>query len=272
MPHATINDVELYYELNGDEAAEETIVFLNGVMASASSWAYYADFFTKRGYRVLLHDFKGQLRSGKPEGPYTFRMHSEDTIALMASLGIEKAHLIGTSYGGEVAMRMALDHPKAVRSLSIISSVSELDSRLEDQVERWKKLARTYDAGSFMRGLMPDLYSDTFIDAERANLEDRIEAMQGLDKSYYDGQIILYDTFLNDVTMTEELPKINHPALVVCGEKDRLKSPKFSHIIHENIIGSEYVLLPDTGHVAIFEKPKELTTLLYGFLRKHKIQ
>ena len=72
MAEFQVNGTTLYYEVLGDENGKETIAFLNGVMASASSWALLYPIFEKLGFRVILHDFKGQLKSGKPEGPYTF--------------------------------------------------------------------------------------------------------------------------------------------------------------------------------------------------------
>ena len=76
MSTYTINDVELYYEVIGNPNAKEVIVFLNGVMASTRSWLNQVECFRKLDYRILLHDFKGQLKSDKPQGPYTFHQHA----------------------------------------------------------------------------------------------------------------------------------------------------------------------------------------------------
>ena len=93
-----------------------------------------------------------------------------------------------------------------------------------------------------------------------------------MDPSYFEGQITLYETFMNDVWMTEELKAIKSPTLVVCGELDTLKPPKFSKIIKESIMQSEYIIIPDAGHVVIFEKSKELLSVLIGFIKKNKIK
>ena len=68
-------DVELYYEIHGDPNGTETIAFFNGVMASVSSWALLYPVFERAGFRVIVHDFKGQLTSSKPAGPYSFAQH-----------------------------------------------------------------------------------------------------------------------------------------------------------------------------------------------------
>ena len=59
------------------------------------------------------------------------------------------------------------------------------------------------------------------------------------------------------------------PALILCGQDDILKPPKFSKIIADHIPNSEYMTIPNCGHVAIFEKPKELETAVSGFILKH---
>jgi len=268
MANASINGITLFYEEKGDPTSKNAILFLNGVMASTSSWNLQLAVFEKLGYRLVLHDFRGQLRSDKPQGPYTFAQHAQDTIALMDFLGIDKAHLIGTSYGGEVALKLAIDHPSRIRSIALIDSVSELDDVLSAFVYGWKDAASAKDGERFFKLMMPSIYSSTFIQNNRAMLEKRTQAMKTTAPSYFDGQIALYETFLNDVTMSCDLGKIICPALILCGENDILKPRKFSKIIAEGIAGSEYLTIPDCGHVAIFEKPNELNSALLGFIVK----
>jgi len=269
MPYFTVNGVKLYYQIKGNPEAKETVAFLNGVMASVASWVYQIPVFEKLGYRIILHDFKGQTLSDKPDGVYSFKEHAAEAKALFEHLGVEKVHLIGTSYGGEVAMRMAIDYPEMVKSLSIINSVSELDEVLIHFVRTWKDLAQTGDAEKFFWGMTPSIYSSNFIKNNREMLEQRAQALKMISPDYFKGQISLYETFEQDLNLTGELAKIKCPALVVCGENDILKPPKFSKIIADNIPNSEYVIIPDCGHVTIFEKPETLNTLLLGFVLKN---
>ena len=89
--------------------------------------------------------------------------------------------------------------------------------------------------------------------------------MSELNPDYLTGQIELYRTFLN-LNITERLGEINKPALIVCGEEDTLKPPEYSKIIADGISGARYILIPDCGHVTIFEKPEELAMVVTGFL------
>jgi 3-oxoadipate enol-lactonase len=269
MSYESVNGINLYYELKGNLEGKETVVFLNGVMASTSSWAFQVPLFEKMGFKILLHDFRGQLKSDKPKGPYTFQQHAEDTKALMHKLGIEKAHFIGTSYGGEVAMRLAIDYDDTVKSIAVIDSVSELDEVLKHFVKSWTYLAQQQEGEKFFYGMMPTIYHSSFIKDNFDMLRQRAEAMNNFPKDYFQGQIYLYETFEKDVYMTDELYKIQCPALIVCGEEDILKPVKFSKIIANNIKNSEFVVIPQCAHVTIFEKPQVLNSLLLGFIMKN---
>ena len=136
-----INGNDLFVEDLGLKTSE-VIVFLNGVMTTTSSWYELSDWFVKNGYRVILHDFKGQLKSAKPKGPYTFKEHADDTIEILKYLGVKKAHFIGTSYGGEVALKIGILYQEFVQSISVIDSVSELDETLKNEIQNWIDLCK----------------------------------------------------------------------------------------------------------------------------------
>ncbi len=271
MPYFETNGVRLYYEVHGDPNGKETIAFLNGVMASVSSWALLYPIFERAGFRVVLHDFKGQVKSDKPEGPYTFAQHCAETKALLEHLGVEKVHLVGTSYGGETAMKFAALYPEMTKTISVIDSLSELDEVCKGFVTNWKTLCDTGDGETFFWGMAPAIYGPEFLAKNHDMLAVRAKAIKGNPDGYLEGQKILYDTFNDDVYMTPELEKIQCPALILCGEMDILKPPRFSKILVDHIPNAEFVTLPGSGHVAIFERPKELESAIFGFVMKHSL-
>jgi 3-oxoadipate enol-lactonase len=220
------------------------------------------------GWGVLLHDFRGQLQSDKPPGPYSFERHVDDLTALIDALEIESVHLVGTSYGGEVALHAAVARPERVRSLAVIDAASEIDALLEAFVRSWILLARRETAREFYWAAIPSLYSTAFIHRNRAFLEERVEDFAVLPEEYFAGQRTLYETFLG-LDVTGQLSAIRCPTLVICGEEDLLKPPRFSRLIAERIPRSELVLLPGCGHAAFLEQPETIRSLLYGFARRH---
>jgi 3-oxoadipate enol-lactonase len=269
MPVININGNNLYYETYGSPDAHETIMFLNGVMTTTSSWALYYPFFEKLGYRIVLHDFKGQMKSDKPEGPYTFKEHADDAKKLLEELGVERAHFVGTSYGGEVAMRFAIDYPEAVASLVLIDAASEVDETSKLYVEGWKHLAELQHGEAFFWGAVPSLYFNTFVAKNKDFLAERARLMNEIDACYFKGQVSLYKTYVGDLNLTKELGKITCPTLVVLGENDVLTPRKFADILVENIPNTEYMIIPECGHVTIFEQPETLKTAMIGFILKN---
>ena len=199
----SVNGVDIFYEVHGDPNGKNTVAFLNGVMASTSSWYLLEPVFRKAGFRIILHDFKGQLKSSKPAGPYTFAQHCEEFKALLDHLGVEKTHLIGTSYGGEVAMKMAILYPETVQSISLIDSVSELDPVCKGFVTGWKVLCDTHDGETFFWGMAPSIYGSQFLANNQEMLAQRAKAIKNDPDGYLEGQKTLYDTFAEDVYMTD---------------------------------------------------------------------
>ena len=79
----------------------------------------------------------------------------------------------------------------------------------------------------------------------------------------------LIEAFL-ELDITDRLPKIAVPTCIIGGEKDLLKPPyPYSEVIHEKILNSEMVVVPDSGHVVTWEKPEEFNSIVLGFLQKH---
>lgn len=265
----TKNNIKIFYEDLGDKESKKVVVFFNGVMASTSSWYLLTPIFEKMGYRIILQDFKGQLKSDKPEGPYTFKEHCEEAKELFEYLGVKDLNIVGTSYGGEMAMKFALLFPEMSKTITIIDSVSEVDEICGGLVLGWKIYADTKDGEVFFNAMMPSIYGPDFIKDNKEMLAERAKAIKNNPNNYLEGQKILYDTFVKEVNFTNELPNIKCPALIIVGDKDFLKPIKFSQILAEKIPNSEFIILPNCGHVSIFEKPKELQSMIYGFIEKH---
>ncbi|THB63383.1 MAG: alpha/beta hydrolase [Spirochaetaceae bacterium] len=271
MPYfTTSHGAKLYYEILNPEKKESILLF-NGIMMTTSSWKQVANLFAKMGFRVIMHDFKGQMLSDKPDDHYSMEGHSEDAIELCEYLGIETAHFIGASYGGEVAIRTVIDNPSYAKSLCIISAASEMNDLLEIFVRQWRDLALSGDAQRFIWGVTPTLYSNSYIRSNRNAIAARAAMIADRGNNYLEGQVKLYDCFLEHKNMTRELKNIKCPTLIICGEEDLIKPIKFSKIIAKNIKNSEYVVIPGCGHAISIEKPETLYTLLAGFIAKQQL-
>ena len=261
MPYASVNGARIYYEVHGEG---EPVIFLNGILANTASWAFQLPVFS-REFEVILMDFRGQGRSDKPRMRYTMEMHADDVRALLDHLDVQRAHVVGISYGAEVGMIFALRYPERVRSLVVACAVSHVDRPMRLRADRWLMAARLRSGRFLFLTVVPDIYSDEF-------LEERWEFVRTtaprFDEVDFDAFIELLKSFL-ELDITDELDKIRAPTLVIAGGEDRVKPPRYSRLIHERIPNSEFVIIEGAGHVVVWEKPAEFNSVVLSFLKKH---
>lgn len=107
--------VTLHY-LEWPEAGEP-VLLLHGLTGRALIWQDVANALQKHGFRILAPDGRGHGLSDKPPGPYDEATLVGDALEVLDRAGVEKAHLVGHSLGGRVALCLAARHPERVRSL-----------------------------------------------------------------------------------------------------------------------------------------------------------
>jgi 3-oxoadipate enol-lactonase len=260
MPTIEANGIHLHYELHGPEDGE-VLVLSNGVLMSTASWAYQTPVLSKY-YRLLLYDCRGMWQSDHPPGPYSMELHADDLAALLDGLGIESAHIGGTSYGAEVSLAFALKYPQRTRRLIVTSAVSELDPVLRGLAEVWAYAAEKHDPELLFRSVYPLTFSAGWIAANGPVLEQARERYNTLDM---DAFLELMRCFMR-LDITGELHRIGAPALVVAGEEDVLKPRRYSEIMVRELPDAQMALIPGAGHAAMWEQPTIFNALILGFL------
>src|SRR5215212_506571 len=113
MPTASVRGVELYYEEHG---RGEPLVLVPGFGTGLWIWYRQVPAFAER-FRTIVFDPRGVARSRASDEPFTMRDLAEDLAALLGELKVERAHVLGASFGGFVAQEFALAHPGRTRSL-----------------------------------------------------------------------------------------------------------------------------------------------------------
>jgi 3-oxoadipate enol-lactonase len=192
-------------------------------------------------------------------------LHADDLAALLDKLGLDQAHIGGTSYGAEVSMVFALKYPERTRSLVVTSAVSQLDPLLRGLADTWIGAARAHDAERLFQAVYPLTFSEDWIAANQKVLDQARERYRSLD----------FDTFVelmlcfSRLDITADLHRIAAPTLVVGGELDLLKPRKYSEIIAREVPGAEFAVIPQAGHAAMWERPGVFNSLVLGFLAKH---
>lgn len=135
MPEIPVNGVSLYYDEHG---TGETIVGVHGGGSSAVMWGEASRKLSKHG-RTILYDRRGSFRSERPE-PYAtnVREQADDAAALIDALVAAPAIVIGRSYGGAIAVDLALRYPDRVRALVLLEG--DLPSVSETAAKEWAEL------------------------------------------------------------------------------------------------------------------------------------
>jgi 3-oxoadipate enol-lactonase len=118
MPTVQVNDLTMYYERHG---AGAPLVLIGGLGLDLSEWGSIVPWLAER-YEVIVFDNRGAGRTDKPDMPYSIGMMAEDTAGLMRALGVQRAHIVGVSMGGRIALELALTHPELVNKLVLVST------------------------------------------------------------------------------------------------------------------------------------------------------
>jgi esterase len=133
MSELRVNGVSLYYEEHG---AGEPIICIHGTGSSAAFWADAAEELAAHG-RAIVYDRRGCFRSERPE-PYStsVRQQADDVAALLDALGATPAIVNGRSYGGAIALDLALRYPDRVRAVVLLEP-ADIGLPLSEPADRW---------------------------------------------------------------------------------------------------------------------------------------
>jgi pimeloyl-ACP methyl ester carboxylesterase len=274
MAFATVNGVRLYYEIHG---TGDPIVLIPG-LGLDHFYFQYAIPELQRHFQVVAYDPRGTGDSDRPPGEYSMELWADDLQKLLAALGIERAHIVGSSLGGCVAFELLRQHPAVARSLILVAAFSELDRALELNFRMRIAIIERLGMGDVIRDhVMLWTLSREFIATERgARAADALVA--GLAKN----DPKLYVEFLRAILrfgrvlpgqegqpkMTEFLASITAPTLVVVGAGDILTPVGFSRRIVERMPNAELAVMEHCGHITFIEKPEENTRLIADFVRR----
>ena len=121
------NGTRLTYRISGD-STKTPVVFIHGSLADSRSWTRQEPGFAQY-FRVLVYSRRYHRPNPQTEDnqPYSAKLHAEDLAALLLTLNFSSAHIVGSGYGGYIALTLAREHPDMVRSLILEELTREMD-------------------------------------------------------------------------------------------------------------------------------------------------
>ncbi|HNR24355.1 MAG TPA: alpha/beta hydrolase [Candidatus Bipolaricaulis anaerobius] len=259
--------LELYYEEHGQG---DPVVLLGGIMMSAASWALHVPVFARHVHLILL-DLRDQGRSGKMDREYRLDVHVPDVVGLLDELDIPAAHLIGLSYGGQVALRVALAHPDRLLTLILANANHYIPNHLAAIGRAWEVAAQLNDGERFFELAIPFIYSADFY-AKYLNALRQRQAMfkSALTKEWFEAFQRLCRSTNGFSVSTEQLAQLRMPTLLLGAEDDMITPVRLMEEMYRAIPGCEFITLPRAGHGAFLERAGEFLTTVVGFLAKHR--
>lgn len=251
------------YELTGPADAP-VVVLIHGLgLTGERTWSPIARLLKNR-FRVLSYDLPGHGASVLPDAPVTLTALSEQLIALLDALGIEKAALAGFSLGGMINRRCAMDHPGRVSALAILNSPHERGDERQKLVESQARDASAGGPGATIDAALERWFTPDFRQRHKAIVDDIRAVVLNNDASNYASHRQVLAEGVKELIRPD--PPIAHKALVITCEHDSGSTPGMSEAIGKEIAGAGVEIVPGLRHLGLIERPGLFADRLEAFL------
>ncbi len=255
---------QVYYTVDG---AGAPMVLLNGIMMSTRSWEPFVPALSAN-HQLIRVDLLDQGQTDKAADiPYTQMTQAELIIALLDHLELPKAHMVGISYGGEVAIQLAIAYPQRVDRLVLFNTTAYTTTWLAHIGHSWNAVGRMRDGAAYYKTTIPVIYSQQYYERRL----DWMMARQAKLEPIFSNPVFLdaIERLTNSAEHYDErdrLDRITARTLIVAAEDDILTPKGDQALLHKYIHSSELISIPNCGHASMYEKPLLFTTLIVGFL------
>lgn len=264
--YVEFNDTRTYYEMGGNPNGR-TLVFLHAAMLDRRQYDAQFEAFAS-DYRVVRYDLRGAGNTDAPMPSPTPYSLVDDLHKLLAHLKIDKATLIGTSDGSQVALDFALTYLEQVEAL-VLTSASlggyEMPGEPPPLVIQFAQAAQSGDfetaADAGVQMWLVGIERKPEAVAEATRQKGRAMIRQALDKTGTG----LGEAKLIDPPAVGRLGEVKIPTLVIIGEHDHPAVQEMDRAIAQGIRGAEMIQL-NTAHLPSLEAPDEFTNDVKVFL------
>jgi pimeloyl-ACP methyl ester carboxylesterase len=267
VPQATVNGIEIEYLTEGDPS-DPALLLVMGLGAQLTTWPQgFVDGLRQRGFFVILYDNRDSGLSTKFEGlpdiaalftgtdlsstAYRVEDMADDAAALLAALGIAKAHVVGVSMGGMITQALVINHPELFLSASSIMSTTGDRAVGAPTGEAMAALLRPV-ATSREEAIQASVEGSLVIGSPGYPTDERIlrdRAAAAYDRSYCpEGTARQLGAILGSPDRTEGLRGVAMPFLVVHGEADPLVTLSGGEATAAAVPDSKLLTIPGMGH------------------------
>jgi pimeloyl-ACP methyl ester carboxylesterase len=260
--------------------AGDPIVFVHGLSGSWQNWLENMPVMAHE-HRVIALDLPGFGASDMPAQDISISAYARCVADVCEQLGVERATVVGNSMGGFIGAELAIEFPELVDRLvlvssagltteggvhnSIIGALGWVDDVAQAYFGWFVSRSEALTTRPRSRRLMLSIVTPH---ADRLDPALAAEQVRGSGKP---GFVAALDA-LNHYPIRDRLERIRCPTLIVWGEKDRLITVKDADLFEELIPDARKVVWPDTGHMAMMERPRAFNRLLEAFVNETAAQ
>ena len=262
MSTFTFEGKSIFYRTVGNG---EPLLIMNGIMMSTRSWTPFEKHFGGNNFLILL-DLLDQGQSAKMDGPFDQSIQAEVVLALLNELGVDKVSILGTSYGGEVALKFAAKYPDRVKKMVLANTVARTNAWLTEIGDAWNFAAGNPEA--YYCTTIPTIYSPAYYERKKEWLAQRKKVLTETafaNEDFLNSMIRLTNS-AREHDVTEVLKDITAPTLIISCDQDHITPMEEQRYLKEHMRNAELVILPETGHAAFYERPYLFVSIVLGFI------
>lgn len=254
----TVGTIRTTYLLCGNGVPA---IFLHGAGAGAVTW-YPSINAISKNFQVLAPDIVGYGESDKPDAPYNRPYFSNWLKDFLRELKISKAHIVGLSQGGAIALQFAIDNPEMVSKLVLVDAAG-----LGAKVSFWP-LIGTIWMNSFPSS-MANRFNSRFIlhkpinrDPNHSSYSIAVLKSKGGKNAFKQGR----GTAVSKIP-EELLKQIQNETLIIWGKDDKLFPVEYGEAAANIIPNAKLHLIQDAGHLPLMDQPEIFNNVLDDFLK-----
>lgn len=242
----------------------ETVLFLHAGVTDSRMWN--AQFEALDGHHLIRFDMRGYGQSGVGLEEFS---SPEDAFAVLDSLGVESAVLVGCSIGAKAAIEMCQLAPERVRGLVLVGADSPgFDPGIDYRSPEWPAVVEAYDAGDFTR--VAELEGEIWLAGIGRTLSDLDPALVDL---FVDMDLIALanETSRDELEVSlslDSLPRITSPVMVMVGDRDIPQLRAAAEHLASQLTDGEFTLIENTAHLPSMDRPDVFNAALKAFLSR----
>ena len=260
---AYVNGTHLYYEARG---SGPPLVLIHGITLDTRMWDPQFGVFS-RHYQTIRYDVRGHGRSADPVAGEAYS-HSDDLLALLHHLDLERAHVLGLSLGGMIAIDFVLTYPSAVDTLIPVDT-SGLGgfSFPPDLAETLGQINATATEKGVDSAREIWMSMGWFAPAlERPDVNAAVVDMVGDYQGWH--WLNRSPVVRPDPPAVEQLGLINAPTLVIVGDRDMPYNQEIADTLEKGIPNSRKTVIKGAGHMSNMEEPEAFNEVVLDFLKE----